>query len=104
MVFWACQELLELVVLFWWPSLENRHPLFPFRAMGTKRKQFTLEQGGFNWVWVRNTQVREGRRLGRGPEVPALTTSSKKRAALAGGGEYPGTGRTYVKGDSEALG
>jgi len=48
--------------------------------------------------------VREGRRLGRGPEVPALTTSSKKRAALAGGGEYPGTGRTYVKGDSEVLG
>ena len=44
-VFWARQELLELVVLSWWPSLENGHPLFPFRAMGTERKQFTQEQG-----------------------------------------------------------
>ena len=104
MVFWACQELLELVVLSWWPSLENGCPLFPFWAMGTERKQFTQEQGGFNWVWIRTTQVREGRRLGRGPEVLALTTSSKKRAAFAGGGGYPGTGRTYVKGDSEVLG
>lgn len=72
--------------------------------MGTERKQFTQEQGGFNWVWVTITQVRESRRLGRGPEVPGLTTNSKKRAALAEGRGYPGIGRTYVKGDSQVLG
>lgn len=48
--------------------------------------------------------MREGGRLRKGPEVPALTMSCKKKAALAGGGGYPGTGQTYVKGDSEVLG
>ena len=72
--------------------------------MGIERKQSTQEQGGFNWVWVRTTQVRESRRLGRGPEVRGITMNSKKTAALAGGRGYPGIGRTYAKGDSEVLG
>lgn len=33
--------------------------------------------------------MREGRRLRKGPEVPALTMSYKKKAALAGGGGVP---------------
>lgn len=79
-------------------------PSFSFQSRGNREEAVHTGARGFNWVWVRTTQVREGRRLRKGPEVPALTMSCKKKAALAGGGGYPGTGRTYVKGDSEVLG